>query len=93
MAETLLPTAAITRPRIGRKTRAAWPLMYDARVSQGLSQHDLAANIGTSQTVVARWERGEFKPSPRSMTALAAGLNLPVELLRADAARIFFAKP
>jgi transcriptional regulator with XRE-family HTH domain len=48
-------TQTLSRLRTG-------PLIRDARQYAGLSQRELAARLGTKQSVVSRWERGVDTP-------------------------------
>lgn len=54
----------------------------EARHRAKLSQAELAARIGSSQAMVARWERGTVMPSTKSLqrVAEATGTRLRVEL-------------
>lgn len=40
------------------------------RQRQGLSQRQLAARLGTDQSALSAWERGETRPSPRYQQVL-----------------------
>jgi ribosome-binding protein aMBF1 (putative translation factor) len=54
----------------------------EARLRAHLSQQELADKIGTSQSAVARWERGKSAPSTRTLkrVAKATATRLHVEL-------------
>lgn len=54
----------------------------EARHKAKLTQAELAARIGSSQAMVARWERGTAMPSTRSLqrVAEATGTRLRVTL-------------
>jgi len=54
-----------------------------ARESLCLSQAELGAAVGVSQTCVWNWEAGYTKPRPRSLGALASTLKVSVEHLEA----------
>ncbi len=45
-----------------------------ARAKSGLTQRELAARLGVSQTTVSFWESGEETPSADHVVALAAEL-------------------
>ena len=62
-------------------------LILKARAAAGLTQRELAMEIGTSQPTVARWESGAQLPSVRSLTRIAeaTGFQLTVGLRRGDA--------
>lgn len=47
----------------------------------GLSQAQLADEVGVSQAAIGQWERGEFMPRRRNVIALAKALGADVELL------------
>jgi len=51
------------------------------RVEKGLSQAELARQIGTTQQTVARWEAGKSVPSVRSLDVLAYILGTTVAYL------------
>ena len=53
------------------------------RLRAGLTQEQLAKNIGVSQGTVAGWERGNSKPSVRVLKKLANELNISIERLTA----------
>jgi transcriptional regulator with XRE-family HTH domain len=46
-----------------------------ARLSQGLTQSQLAAQIGVESMAVSRWERGQVRPSDSNLQALASVLG------------------
>ncbi|NND02068.1 MAG: helix-turn-helix transcriptional regulator [Acidimicrobiia bacterium] len=60
-----------------------------ARKAAGLSQKKLAARLGTSQSVVSRWERGHDEPRLSSLRAIAraCGFRLALELHADDVDR------
>lgn len=43
----------------------------EARIRAGLSQKQLAERVGTTQSVISRWESGRVAPSTRSMKRIA----------------------
>lgn len=53
----------------------------DARLARGLTQEDLASQVGRTRISVSDWERGVKVPSVRVIPRLAEALSLPVELL------------
>ena len=57
-------------------------LILKARAAAGLTQAQLAKKIGTSQSMVARWESGAHVPSMRTLMKIAgaAGYELAVGL-------------
>jgi transcriptional regulator with XRE-family HTH domain len=58
-------------------------LVREARARAGLSQRELARRAGTSQSVVARIERGQTQPGGETLARLtaAAGFEVRTELL------------
>jgi transcriptional regulator with XRE-family HTH domain len=64
--------------------RLASNILRDARLRAGLTQRGLAAKAGTSQSVVARIERGTASPSVDTLARLldASGFELGFELRR-----------
>lgn len=61
-------------------------LIREARVRAGLTQQQLAERLGTSQSVVARWESGKVRPSLENLDRVvrAAGLELRLGLAEPD---------
>lgn len=61
-------------------------LIREARKRAGLSQQDLAERLGTSQSVIARWELGRTSPSfERVAEAIrACGFELSVRITNPD---------
>ena len=57
-------------------------LLREARSRAGLSQREMARRAGTSQSVVARIERGQTQPSSETLGRLlaAAGFEIRAEL-------------
>ena len=51
------------------------------RLRAGLTQEQLAKNVGVSQGTVAGWERGNSKPGVRVLKKLADELSVSVEVL------------
>jgi transcriptional regulator with XRE-family HTH domain len=58
-------------------------LVREARSRAGLTQRELAARAGTSQSVVARVEAGQTRPGSETLRRLleAAGFELRAEIL------------
>ena len=67
---------------------AAASLLSQARTEAGLTQRELAKRARTSQSVIARIERGQVRPSLDTLRRLlaAAGFELRIELEPARAA-------
>ncbi len=51
------------------------------RQAHGLTQNDLADEVGVSQATVARWEDGRFEPSRSRKVILAEVLKVDVAVL------------
>lgn len=64
------------------------PLVAAARTRAGLTQQDLARRAGTSQSAIARLERGQGSPSVDTLRRVlaAAGFSLRIDLQPAGAA-------
>lgn len=65
-------------------------LIRTARRRAGLTQAELAARLGTTQSVIARWERGGVEPAFETLARVvrACGLELRIELEAPDPAEI-----
>ena len=67
-------------------------LVRSARLAAGLSQVELAARLGTTQSAVSRWERGHDEPRLSSLNAILSAcgqrLWLQVEADGVDRAQI-----
>ena len=61
-------------------------MVREARRRAGLTQHDLAERLGTTQSAIARLERGGTEPSYERVAEAvrACGLELVPQLLPAD---------
>ena len=56
-----------------------------ARMARGMTQRDLAAELGMDAMAVSRWERGRVMPeSVATMPRLAAALDVPIGWLYTD---------
>lgn len=60
----------------------AWAILKEARRQAGLSQAELAARSGTSQSAIARYERARALPSLTTLYRLvrACGLDMRMRL-------------
>ena len=56
--------------RVGPEMAIAFAIS-EARTRAGLTQAQLAEKLGTTQSVVSRWESGRAEPSTRSMRKIA----------------------
>ncbi|MBQ3402189.1 MAG: helix-turn-helix transcriptional regulator [Synergistaceae bacterium] len=54
-------------------------LIKELRKEKGLTQSDLAGQIGTEGNVISRWERGASTPSHYYMLKLSEALEKPVD--------------
>jgi transcriptional regulator with XRE-family HTH domain len=61
-------------------------LLREARLRAGLSQAELGRRVERSQSQIARWERGDVKPSLETLRELirACGLELTLGLATYD---------
>lgn len=61
-------------------------LIREARLRAGITQQDLADRLGTSQSVVARWEAGHRSPTVDTMVRAvrACGLDVAMSVVAPD---------
>jgi transcriptional regulator with XRE-family HTH domain len=61
-------------------------LLKEARLRAGITQAELGRRVKRSQSQIARWERGDAKPSLETLRELirACGLELGFELANYD---------
>ena len=61
-------------------------LLREARLRAGLTQSELGRRVERSQSQIARWERGDVRPSLETLRELvrACGLELSFRLLNYD---------
>ncbi len=61
-------------------------LIRQARLRAGLSQQDLAGRLRTSQSLIARWERGAVEPGFSTVVKAvrACGLDLATRVVEYD---------
>jgi HTH-type transcriptional regulator/antitoxin HipB len=76
------PEFAARHQEIAPEMELAFALA-EARKAAGLTQADVAARMQTTQSAIARWERGVQEPSIRSLRrfAEAVGRKIRVELI------------
>jgi transcriptional regulator with XRE-family HTH domain len=55
------------------ETMISGDLIKEARKRAGLTQAELGARIGKSQTAIARWERDEVRPSLETLREIIRG--------------------
>lgn len=67
-------------------------LLREARLRAGLSQAELGRRVKRSQSQIARWERGDVKPSLETLRELirACGLELTFGLATYDDSYDYF---
>ena len=65
-------------------------LIQQARRRAGITQTELAGRVGTTQSAIARWERGASRPTVERLQAVveACGLELQLGLSPADRAEL-----
>lgn len=51
------------------------------RLSLGMTQADLAAKVGVTQSVIAMWERGATLPTASKLPDIADALNCSIDAL------------
>jgi transcriptional regulator with XRE-family HTH domain len=60
-------------------------ILRNARITAGLTQDQLAANLGVTQPTVSQWERGVTTPTLDNARQIAAELRLEAaELIGAE---------
>jgi transcriptional regulator with XRE-family HTH domain len=61
-------------------------IIREARLRAGLSQQDLADRLGTSQSVIARWEKGHRSPTVETMlrAVRACGFDVSMSVVGYD---------
>jgi transcriptional regulator with XRE-family HTH domain len=58
--------------------------LYELRIQQGLSQHDLAERTGFHTTYISRLEKGEVIPSCHTLDVFAGAFDVPLYKLFYD---------
>jgi len=58
----------------------SWAIVQEARRRAGLTQRELAARAGTSQSAIARIERGRQLPSLETLQRILRACDLDLEL-------------
>lgn len=54
--------------------------LYEARLTAGMSQSELARRTGTSQTLISDYERGEKEPSYPMVVRLLSGMGMAADV-------------
>jgi transcriptional regulator with XRE-family HTH domain len=67
-------------------------LLHEARLRAGLTQAELGRRVNRTQSQIARWERGDVKPSLETLRELirACGLELTFGLAAYDDSYDYF---
>jgi transcriptional regulator with XRE-family HTH domain len=67
-------------------------LLHEGRLRAGLTQAELGGRVNRSQSQIARWERGDVKPSLETLRELirACGLELTFGLANYDDSYDYF---
>lgn len=52
-----------------------------ARIEAGMTQAELAAQLGVPQSQIAKWETGARRPKVENLARIAAALGVPLERL------------
>lgn len=63
----------------GLRVFPQWSVLRSMRIRWGLSQEELAADVGTTRRTISALERGRATPSLSLAVALARRLGLAVE--------------
>lgn len=56
----------------------------DFRLKAGLTQKELAAQVGVNNTVISCWESGRHFPRPKNLSSIANALNCSVDELLSE---------
>ena len=83
----------VAHPRVYKSTylyynqsMVSGDLIKEARLRAGVTQSELGARLGKSQSVIARWERGDVAPSFETVREVvrACGLDLTFFISKFD---------
>ncbi|MBK5228791.1 MAG: helix-turn-helix transcriptional regulator [Actinobacteria bacterium] len=68
------------------KVRRGGELIKEARLRAGLTQQELADRMGSSQSVIVRWESGQRSPTVETLVraARASGLDVAMSIVARD---------
>lgn len=55
--------------------------VYECRIKKGLTQEELAAQVGVSRQTIISIERGNYTPSVLLALKIAAAFKAPVEVI------------
>lgn len=56
-------------------------VIKDMRISQGLSQYELAEKLTVSQSAVAKWELGKTEPTASALISMAKFFGVSTDYL------------
>lgn len=56
-------------------------VIKDMRISQGLSQYELAEKLSVSQSAVAKWELGKTEPTASALISMAKFFGVSADYL------------
>ncbi len=56
-------------------------IMRKRRLEMNLTQRGLSIRLGVSPSMINNWEKGIGKPLPRTLSKVAVGMDLPIEML------------
>lgn len=54
--------------------------IIEARIKKGMTQAELARRIGTKQSALSRFERGDYNPSLKFLRKVADGLGVKLKI-------------
>ncbi len=54
--------------------------IIEHRIKYGLTQAELAKRIGTKQSAISRFERGDYNPTIQFLNKLASGLGVKIKI-------------
>ncbi len=66
--------------------------MFSARLRAGLTQHELAKELGVKKSVVSKWEQGRAQPTLQAIEAMAVVLKCSMEYLLGEGEELPMAK-
>jgi len=69
---------------VARIDRPIGSLVRDVREQAGLSQSELAARVGTTQSAISRWERGHDEPRLSTLANIARACGRTASIVIGD---------
>jgi transcriptional regulator with XRE-family HTH domain len=76
----VLTTSAPERREFHADVRDVARMVRSARESCGLTQRELAMRMGSTQSIVARWETGEHQLTLATLDRIATALGVPMHV-------------